>query len=301
MSQDAVWLLRPMYKEDAAAADQTMQAALVAGPNASESEHAVPPDDGSRRDRMIAVLGHFVKTDPAGCWVAEWEGEMLGMAVSIRRQDFWGLAMLFVLPEAQNLGIGRALLEACARYADGCSRRMIMSSNDPRSARTYSAHGLEVHPAMTALGSVDRSRLALGAPGRAGSSRDLPLVDEVDTIVRGSSRAVDVEFLLSEGAALTIIDDETGRGYAAHAAGAPVVGGHPIMLGATTEIVAGQLLRQVFALAKEPIEVFGLTRRQGWAIRVALEARLTVRPSPPLFMTPGLEPPGPWLLSGIYF
>jgi len=299
MSLDAARLLRPMRSADAAAADQTMQAALVAG--ASEPRQADPRDDVARRDRMIAVLRHFVRTDPAGCWVAEREGEMLGMAVSIRRQDFWGLALLFVLPEAQHLGIGRALLEACSGYADGCGCRMIMSSNDPRSARTYAAYGLEVHPAMTALGRVDRSRLAPGAPGRPGSSRDLPLVEEVDTIVRGSSRAVDVEFLLSEGAALTIIDDETGRGYATHAAGAPVVGGHPMMLGATTEIVAGNLLRHVFALAEEPIEVFGLTRRQGWAIRVALEARLTVRPSPPLFITPGLEPPGPWLLSGIYF
>jgi GNAT superfamily N-acetyltransferase len=299
MSLDAVQLLRPMRADDAAAADQTMQAAIAA---TVERGGGQPPQaDVNRRDRMIKVLRHLVATDPAGCWVAERDGEMLGMSAAIRRQDFWGLALLFVSPEAQHLGIGRSLLEASSEYGEGCRCRMIMSSNDPRSARSYAAHGLEVHPAMTAHGTVDRSRLSPGPVGRAGSAVDLPLVDEVDTLVRGSSRAVDVEFLLSEGAALTVIDDETGRGYATHAVGAPVVGGHPMLLGGTTEVVAESLLRHVLALAEEPVEIFGLTRRQNWAMRIALEARLMIRPSPPLFITPGLEPPGPWLLSGVYF
>ncbi len=292
--------LRPMRAQDAAAADEVMQTALTDGAR-SRGEQQRPPEPG-RRERALAVLRHFVATDPEGCWVAERDEQMLGMAVAIRRGRLWGLGLLFIAPQAQRMGIGRMLLDATARHAAGASVKMIMASTDPRAVRTYAAHGLDVHPAMTATGRVERSRLQAQAAGRAGSLADLPLVEEVDMAVRGSSRAVDVEFLLGEGAAITVVDDASGRGYAVHEPGLPIVGGHPMMLSATSEEAAAKLLREVLAQAEEePVEIFGLTRRQNWAIQVAFEARLSVAPGSPLCLTPGLEPPGPWLLSGIYF
>lgn len=291
--------LRPMRVQDVATADLVMQTALADGER-RRGEEPRPPDP-TRKDRMVAVLEHFVATDPAGCWVAEQNGETLGMAVSLRRGRLWALALLFIVPQAQRMGIGRLLLDVCARYGEGCDRKMIMSSPDPRAMRSYAAHGLHVHPAMTATGLVDRSRLRAPAASRPGSLEDLALVEEVDMAVRGSSRAVDVEFLLGQGAELTVIEQREGRGYAVHAAGMPVIGGHPMVLSATSEAVAAELLRDVLALAEEPVEIFGLTAHQRWAIHVAYEARLLVNPGSPLFLTPGVEPPGPWLLSGIYF
>lgn len=291
--------VRRMQERDAAGADEIVQTALADG--AGRRGEQRPPADPSRPERMVAVLRHFIVTDPDGCWVAEQDGEMLGMAVAIRRQQLWGLGLLFIMPHAQRMGIGRELLDRCAAYAEGCACKMIMTSTDPRAMRTYAAHGLDVHPAMIATGLVDISRLQWQPLGRPGSAGDLALVEEVDTAVRGASRAVDVEFLLGQGATLTVLEDESGRGYAVHAPGRPVVGGHPMMLSATTEVAAGRLLRQVLAGAGEPVEIFGLTSRQSWAIRIALEAGLTVSPGSPLCLSPGLDPPGPWLLSGIDF
>jgi GNAT superfamily N-acetyltransferase len=291
--------LRPMREEDAAKADEIMQTALAEV--ARRLDEDAKPFDHTRQHRMVSVLRHFIATDPEGCWVALRGEEMVGMATAIRRGRLWGLGLLFILPQAQGLGIGRALLDACARYAEGCDCKMIMTSTDPKATRTYAAHGLDVHPAMIATGTPDASRLQ-AAPGvRPGSTADLPLVQDVDTIVRGGSRALDVEFLLTQDATLSVIDDQSGRGYAVHAPGSPVVGGHPMMLSATTQQAACHLLRQALADAREPVEIFGLTSRQSWAIRIALEAKLTVSPGSPLCLTPGIEPPGPWLLSGIYF
>lgn len=291
--------LRPMGEQDAVAADEVMQTALAdTARRRGQEQHSHDP---SRATQMEAVLKHFMATDPAGCWVAERDGEMLGMAVAIRRGELWGLGLLFIMPSAQRMGLGRALLDRCASYAEGASIRMIMTSTDPRSMRTYAAHGLDVHPAMIATGIPQIQPARAEAAGRRGSLDDISLVEEVDLAVRGSSRAVDVEFLLGEGATLVVLEDDSGRGYAMHAPGLPVVGGHPMMLSATSEITAGRLLWQVLGCAGEPVEIFGLTGRQSWAIRIALEAGLTVSPGSPMCLTPGLDPPGPWLLSGIYF
>lgn len=291
--------LRPMREQDAAIADEIMQTALAEVARRLGEE--AKPLDPTRRDRTVAVLRHFIATDPEGCWVAFQGEEMVGMATAIRRGGLWGLGLLFILPQAQGAGIGRALLDACARYAEGRECKMIMTSTDPKATRTYAAHGLDVHPAMIATGMVDVSRLLPAQGVRAGSQSDLPLVDEVDVAVRGGSRAIDVEFLLAQGATLSVIDETSGRGYAVQAPGLPVIGGHPMMLSATTQEAAGNLLRAALADAREPVEIFGLTSSQSWAIRIAFEARLTVRPGSPLCLTPGMQPPAPWLLSGIYF
>ena len=66
----------------------------------------------AHRDVWIERTRHFVRTDPGGCWVAEDETGMVGMATSFRRETLWCLATYAVLPGRQGQGIGRPLLAA---------------------------------------------------------------------------------------------------------------------------------------------------------------------------------------------
>jgi GNAT superfamily N-acetyltransferase len=261
-----------------------------------------PPPGDRGREGMAAAIRHLVGTDPDGCWVLERGGRIVGAAAAIRRGSCWGLALLFVLPETQGEGVGRALLARAVEYGEGCSRRMISSSEDPSAIRSYAAVGLEPHPAMQAKGRVDPSRLGpVSEAVLPGFADDLPLIDEVDAGLRGGSRRVDVEFLLARGAELKVLDDGQDRGYFVAAPGPPLLGGHPLLLGATSEPAAAELLRSALHSAAEPVHLYCLTARQGWAMGVALEAALPLSPGPPLFVSPGLEPPAPWLLSGLFF
>jgi len=292
---------RPMLATDTAAAEAIMHRAVTDAARLGPAEPA--PADDRRHRRMVRVIEHLVQTDPGGCWVAARGGQLVGMATSIRRGTLWGLALLFVDPIAQSEGVGRSLLEATRAHAQGADTRMIVSSDDPRAVRAYAASGLEVHPAMSARGRPDPGGMATAAGRRIeqADSAALKLVDEVDLAVRGSSRAGDVGFLMSQGATLRILEDRRGRGYAVSAQGSPVVGGHPMVLAATSEAVAADLLRDALASAHEPVELIGLTRRHNWALQVAFEARLRVGPGPALCISPGIEPPAAWILSGIYF
>ena len=252
------------------------------------------PRTGEQREYFLSGLRRFVELDPDGAWVAADGGSVVGMVASIRRASFWGLSMLFVDPARQNQGLGRELLDAGLASASGARVRMILSSPDPRALRRYSLAGLAIHPAVEARGTIDRNAIADEKSARAGDASDLDLVASVDAGLRGS-RAEDVEYLLGAGAMMHVIDRGSARGY--------VVQRHKrlLMLGATDDATASVLLWRFLAEAGREAEIWGLTARQNWAVKVALAARLEVVPFGALFLAGRDHPPGPWLPSGWYF
>ncbi|NHC45289.1 GNAT family N-acetyltransferase [Motilibacter aurantiacus] len=284
--------LRPMTLDDAEAAFAVVDAADQAAPRLPGDDYQPPSDD--IRSLMLQGSARFVERDPDGAWVAERDGQVVGIAEAVRRGPFWGLSMLFLHPSAQGQGIGRRLLEQALAYAEGAELRMIMASTDPRALRRYYLAGHEIHPAVTASGAVDRAAIPVGLPGRPGDQGDLALVERVDAGLRGS-RAEDVEFLLRTGARLEVVDGTDGSGYVVSRSG------RINLLGATDERTASVLLWRALAGIEGKAHVSCLTAQQGWAVRVALAARLTVAPTGPLFVSGIERPPGPWIPNGWYF
>jgi len=284
--------VRRMTLDDVDAVNGVVSAADAAADRAQGREPGAPSDE--RLAFLREATARFVRRDPEGSWVADDSGTVVGMAEAVRRDGFWGLAMLFVHPDAQSRGIGRRLLDAALTCAEGARVRMILTSLDPRALRRYSRAGLAIHPAVEAEGIVDRSALPAGLPGRPGDAADLDLVADVDTGLRGS-RAEDLEFLLSSGARMWVADRGGGRGFVV------TRNGPLLMLGATDEATASGLLWRYLAETDGKASVWHLTAQQDWAVRVALAARLPVVPTGPLFVSGMASPPGPWIPSGWYF
>ena len=73
-----------------------------------------PPERRSDPHRAVWTTRtlHLLTTDPGGCWVAEDDTGIVGMATSYRRETLWCLATYAVLPGRQGHGIGRPLLAA---------------------------------------------------------------------------------------------------------------------------------------------------------------------------------------------
>ncbi|NHC12902.1 GNAT family N-acetyltransferase [Motilibacter deserti] len=284
--------LRPMTVHDVEAVAAVVDAADRAAERRPGDDYRPPSDE--QRGVMDRGTRRFIERDPAGAWVADRDGEVVGIAEAIRRGPFWGLSMLFVHPSAQSQGVGRRLLETALAYADGAELRMIMTSSDPRALRRYSLAGLDIHPAVNADGVVHRSAIPAGLPGRAGDEDDLDLVERVDVSLRGSRRE-DVEFMLATGARLDVIDSPDGSGYVVSRSD------RVAMLGATDERTATALLWRALAQAEGKAHISCLTAQQDWAVRVALTARLSVAPTGPLFVSGMERPPGPWIANGWYF
>lgn len=168
-----------------------------AGPGADEAAAALADlrlFRGEGRDRV---------------WVADRGGTVVGVAAAAIRGRHWHLVYLFVLPEAQGRGIGRALLERvhAAGVAAGCDLFSLHASDDPRALSRYLALGLAPQPPTIALGAeaprFPPARWDDGleeVPLSADDAAALATVGDVDRVVRGVRRPEDLRRWLGEGA-----------------------------------------------------------------------------------------------------
>ena len=121
--------------------------------------------------------------DPAreAAWIAEWEGEPVGsvFCVDEKAERSGGvptarLRLLLVEPHARGLGIGRALVDECLRFARAAGyRRMVLWTNDVLASarRIYQAAGFTLV--------ATRPHRDFG-PEERGQDWELPLTREED-------------------------------------------------------------------------------------------------------------------------
>jgi GNAT superfamily N-acetyltransferase len=252
------------------------------------------------RESFEIVLSRICKSDPEGCWLALLNDEIVGLAVSIRRANFWGLSFLYVAPTWRGRGVGRMLVDACADYSENSDYGMIVSSPDPRAMYRYLKLGFIPRPSVSAIGSLRRQKFVSHSAVRSAGDSSLDLVEWIDLQVRGVSRASDIKSLMETGAELLILDTRSERGYVVHRHGEPIMDANSIILGATSQSACQALLWESLGRLKT-IAMHGLTSQQGWAIDIASEAGLDVRPVGPVF-TRGFDGvPATWLVSGVFF
>ncbi|MGE7434430.1 GNAT family N-acetyltransferase [Kitasatospora sp. NPDC001175] len=256
---------------------------------------AAEPDDERRTVQRLARTRHLVRSDPAGCWVAEQDGEAVGVAQAMRREGVWLLALYAVLPSAQGKGVGRLLLDRAGEYGRGCLRGMVCASPSPAAARRYRRAGLTLHPTMELKGRVDRSGLLDRGdiPVHPGNATHFHLLDSVDRRLRGAAHGVDHEYMLAHFDELLIADSLAGSGYCYRDGGAVK------LLAATSKRIAVRLLLEALARVPDGAEarVEFLTTEQEWAVDVGLELGLTLSNRGYLALR-GMRPPAPYIPSG---
>jgi len=248
----------------------------------------------AHRRRWYARTAHHLTTDAGGCWAADLDGELVGFAVSFRRDLTWFLASFAVRADLQGRGLGRRLLDAALGHGTGCVRGMISSSSDPKAFRRYRAAGFSMHPQLHLSGRVDRAALPAGLPAfRAGTAADRELLDDLDRRRRGAPHGPDHEILLAHSR-LVVLEWPAGTGYA-YLDDA----GEPLLLCATDDATATALLWEAVASAAPDAHyaISHVTAANDWAIDVALAARLNPTTDGYLALR-GLAPPTPYLHNG---
>jgi GNAT superfamily N-acetyltransferase len=284
-------LIRPMTPDDVPAADRVAWSAL---------HEQIPPeftsalDEDVRADRARLRIAHLQRTDPEGAWVAESDGEIVGLALALVREGVWGLSLFGMRPDHQGKGTGRTLLDATLRYAEGCRGAIILSTTDPRAMRRYALAGFELRPCVTFAGIVDRSAIPAGLRSRPGTAaQDRELCDAVSRHVRGAAHGPDLEALEAVGCSLLVHDD---GGWAA------VRDGSPALVAARDEAIATDLLWNALAAGApgETVHVDFIAAGHDWAVQTCLAARLAISPDGPLFVRGDVGPFAPYLPSGAY-
>jgi GNAT superfamily N-acetyltransferase len=147
------------------------------------------PDDLAA---ILRLYGHLHATDPDGFVVAERAVDggptaVVAFAASVRREDLWFLSMLFVLPDVQASGLGRALLAKVMPPPGTAALATCTDSAQPISNGLYASLGMAPRMPLVRL---------VGLPERGEHLPSLP---------RGISA---VPFAELDGPAAAHLDDE---------------------------------------------------------------------------------------------
>jgi GNAT superfamily N-acetyltransferase len=275
--------LRPMRDDDVAAVNELSVRAFEDYARRLGEPPPVPPPFAAAHLR----LRHLLATDPGGCWVAD-DGAIAGAAIALVREGIWGLSLLVVDPGLQSAGIGGALLERALVHGDGARGGIILASADHRALRAYSRAGFALHPTVKATGAP--RGVAADPAVRPFTAGDHPMAAAVDRAVRGAAHGADLDALAAAGCQLLAYP---GRGYVASR------GGDVKTLAAADEEAAAALLRTVLATTPNA-EVEWITARQQWAVAVALDAGLELRPQSAVFLRGDVGPFTPYIPGGAY-
>jgi GNAT superfamily N-acetyltransferase len=190
------------------------------------SQPDVPPETAS----LLRLYAHLQATDPERFVVATMPANETGarsaaaaddaerivaFAAALVRERLWFLSMLFVLPELQGAGVGRALLARVGpRDGEASFRATSTDSAQPIANALYASHGMVPRiPLLNLIGlpqepdafgslpsGVTPVAFAdlVGAPGGDGHRRLAEAVDGLDREVLGVAHPADHRFLRQE-------------------------------------------------------------------------------------------------------
>ena len=255
-----------------------------------------PEDEAAAVARFRGRSHHLLTTDPGGSWVAERDGEIAGIAMSLVREGVWGLSLFAVAADLQGRGVGRALLDAALRHGEmaGAHGWIIMSTAHPGAIRRYASAGFDLHPGVDAAGVPDLRRAPDGAAIAVDAGAGgIAVADEIWREVRGAGMGRDIPQALAAGGRLLLVEDRA----AVIARGAQVWA-----LAARDDEAAALALWAALttAPAGATASVDCITGAQQWALRVCVDARLDLTPHGPLLTRGRLGPLTPYLPSGAY-
>ncbi len=176
------------------------------------------PDELGPLGRLHA---HFLATDPDRFVVATVpagdDERLVGFGSAVERDPIWFLSMLFVRPEAQGQGLGRAILERLLPAPTfGGRLATVVDSLQPVSTALYATYGIAPRmPIVGMVGEIHRPEafpdlpsgvvgdpfdaIADGPPGGAGHRELAEVVNALDRELLGAEHPQDHRFLRTEG------------------------------------------------------------------------------------------------------
>lgn len=238
---------RPAQIDDLEQADSL----TVQSINDLTKRHGFPPMASPRPPQFLTFS---LKDDPAGLWVAEEDGRMLGFAFAWACEDFWFLAQLFVATDQQGRGIGDSLLRRMSDHADrvGAKNRVLITfAFNTVSQGLYIRHGFVPRFPVYFVG-APRERLLDRLPAApihttpiTGKASDLEALARIDRRALGVSRDKHHRYMIDENIAQGFLFHSgaecVGYGY--------ISGGHIGPLAVSEAEVAGPAFAAALHLA----------------------------------------------------
>lgn len=252
------------------------------------------PADFPTPEIAIGLLSQLLSRSDAYSVVAEADGRVIGSNFLWENGVIAGVGPITIDPAAQNLAVGRRLMEEVLRRAEErafAGVRLVQAAYHNRSLSLYTKLGFD---AREPLSTIQGSPLGLKLPGhpvRPGTEDDLPACNELCCRVHGHDRGPELREAIRNGTATVV--EHAGR-----------ITGYATLIGFFGHAVAESnedMKALIGAAAAFPGPGFLLPSRNGDLLRWCLQNGLRVI-QPMTLMSVGLynEPRGAFLPSILY-
>lgn len=138
---------------------------------------------------LLRLFDHIVQGSPQRGWLAERDGRTLGFSIAAQRADMTFLSFLFVRPDAQAQGLGRALLERA--MANSEYRAVCIGAIQPISAALYAQYGMVPRVPLYMFSGKPTSALRALPKGLEMGPVDIAALADLDREVTGLTRPDD--------------------------------------------------------------------------------------------------------------
>ncbi len=175
------------------------------------------PSDFPGQEAATALLSMMFSDSDFYCLVAEAEGRIVGSNALYERCAIAGVGPISVDTGAQNLGVGRKLMQAVlgrasARRAAGV--RLVQAAYHNRSLSLYASLGFDVREPLSCLQGRTLERSMPGSFVRPAQSTDLEECNDLSRKVHGFDRGAELAQAIGRNAAIVIERGGRITGYA---------------------------------------------------------------------------------------
>ena len=189
--------------------------------------HSFPPDFPSV-EAAQGLMADLLGRKRAHAFVAEVDGRVVGSNFLWGPLPVGGVGPITIDPEAQNAGVGRALMEAvldCARVEGFVGVRLVQAGYHTRSLSLYTKLGFDVREPLAC---IQGAPLGIALPGhrvRPATKTDLAACDRLHSAIHGFARSADLGEAIAQGGAMVVERNgritgyTTGIGFFGHSAG----------------------------------------------------------------------------------
>lgn len=283
--------LRPVTEDDLEAMHRVFAAAETELHTRRGCESPVAPafdPDG----RWVAIHRHLLAHDGERMFAATVGGRIAGYTSAYVRGDRWYLAALFIHPDHQGAGLGKALLDRV--WGDHPHRGTLAEAIQPVSTGLYAGRGLTTVIPVLDCGGRPRAGWETGLEP---SPPDPATLAELDLIAYGFDRAVDHELWARMSARATVWrrgGDAVAYSYGRPTGIGPVAGRDPE---SAVDALRAELARS--AAAEDTVSVL-IPGSCGGMLAVVLEAGLRLSDPGLLMLSPGIAPPAALALHSFW-
>jgi predicted N-acetyltransferase YhbS len=184
--------------------------------NAISAKHGFPPDVPSA-GAGIELMSWMFSHPGFFCVVAESRGRVVGSNCLDERSMIAGIGPITVDPSAQNLGVGRKLMDVVmkrARESRPAGVRLVQAAFHGRSLSLYAALGFDVRDPLSCMQGQPRERSVAGCTVRAAQPRDVDACNALARRVHGFDRGAELAEAIEQGSARLVERNGRVTGYA---------------------------------------------------------------------------------------